>query len=63
MQSKKAYKIGDIVTAKTINKDGESVYVSGEVSSINDKLVFLLKKFPKREYFSVKEEDIVLRNK
>jgi hypothetical protein len=63
MQLKKAYKIGDIVTAKTINKDGESVYVSGEVSSINDKLVFLLKKFPKREYFSVKEEDIVLRNK
>jgi len=63
MQLKKAYKIGDIVTAKTINKDGESVYVSGEVSSINDKLVFLLKKFPKREYFSVKEEDIILRNK
>ena len=48
MQSKKTYKIGDIVTAKTINKDGESVYVSGEISSINDKLVFLLKKFPKR---------------
>ena len=63
MQLKKAYKIGDIVTAKTINKDGESVYVSGEISSINDKLVFLLKKFPKREYFSVKEEDIILRNK
>ena len=63
MELKNNFKIGDIVTAKTIGEDGESIFVSGEITSLTDKYAFLLKKFPKRQHFSVKVEDIVLRNK
>ena len=63
MTSKNNYKIGDTVTAKTIVENGESKLVSVEITSITDKYIFLLRKFPKREHFSVKIADIVIRNK
>ena len=57
MKSKNSFKIGDYVTAKTINDDGDTIFVSGEISS------FLTMKFPKREHHSVKIKNIMLRNK
>jgi hypothetical protein len=63
MESNNSFKIGDTVTATTIGEDGKSIFVSGEITSLTDKYAFLLKKFPKRQHFSVKVEDIVIRNK
>ena len=59
MQLKKDFKLGDIVTEKTINRDGDATYVSGEISSISGDNIFITKKFPRTEHFSVKREDIV----
>jgi|TARA_R100000234_G_scaffold16807_1_gene9122 hypothetical protein len=63
MESNNSFKIGDTVTATTIGEDGKSIFVSGEIASLTDKYAFLLKKFPKVQHFSVKIEDIVIRNK
>ena len=43
-------KIGQQITGKTLNLKGERITVSGEVSAINDDIVYIVKKFPKREY-------------
>ena len=51
--------IGDRVTAKTVNPDGDTIFVSGEISSINGDVVFITKRFPKIEHFSVKKDDII----
>tara|TARA_R110000824_G_scaffold218869_5_gene405608 strand:- start:8870 stop:9061 length:192 start_codon:yes stop_codon:yes gene_type:complete len=63
MKSKNSFKIGDYVTAKTINDDGDTIFVSGEISSIGGDVAFLTMKFPKREHHSVKIKNIMLRNK
>ena len=59
---KNDYKIGDRVTASSINEDGDTIYISGTIRSISDGRVFIEKRFPKLEHFSVKHEDIILRN-
>jgi len=61
MPLKKNFNIGDMVTAKTVNIDGDTTYVSGEISSINGDNIFITKKWPKREHFSIKKQEIVTK--
>tara|TARA_R100001082_G_scaffold44518_1_gene23690 strand:+ start:2222 stop:2410 length:189 start_codon:yes stop_codon:yes gene_type:complete len=56
-----SYKIGDRVTAKTVNSDGDTVFISGNIRAITDKQVFIENRFPKIEHFSVKVEDIIVK--
>ena len=58
-QSKIDIKIGDTVTASTTNSDGDTIFVSGEISSVNGDNVFLMKRFPKIEHHSVKVVNII----
>ena len=53
------FKIGDVVTAKTVNYDGDTIFVNGEIASINGDVVFITKRFPKIEHFSVKKDNII----
>tara|TARA_R100001510_G_C7655688_1_gene214992 strand:- start:667 stop:855 length:189 start_codon:yes stop_codon:yes gene_type:complete len=55
------YKIGDSVTAKTTNLDGDTIFINGKISSLNGDVVFITKKFPRIEHFQVKIEDIIIR--
>lgn len=56
-----SYKIGDRVTARTVNSDGDTVFISGNIRAITDKQVFIENRFPKIEHFSVKVEDIIVK--
>ena len=53
------YKIGEQVTARTSNPDGDTVFVSGKIESINGNKIFIVKKFPKIEHFSVNADEII----
>jgi hypothetical protein len=57
---RKNIKIGQSVTAKSKNIDGDTVFVSGEISSINEDIVFISRRFPKVEHFSVKIKDLII---
>ena len=52
-------KIGHQITGKTLNLKGERITVSGEVSAINDDIVYIVKKFPKKEYFAINKNNII----
>ncbi len=54
----KEYKVGDTVTAQTTNDDGDTIFISGEIRSINENTVFVTRRFPKIEHFSVKLNNI-----
>ncbi len=54
----KEYKVGDTVTAQTTNDDGDTIFISGEIRSINENIVFVTRRFPKIEHFSVKLNNI-----
>ena len=62
MSSKNSYKIGEHITAKTTNPDGDTIFVSGNIMSITESRIFITKKFPKTEHYSVKFEDVVVSN-
>ena len=51
-------RIGQRITGKTLNIKEEEISVSGTISAINDDVVYILRKFPKREYFAIKKENI-----
>ena len=53
------FNIGDLVTAKTLNLDGDTIHVSGKIASINGDVIFITKRFPKIEHFSVKADEII----
>ena len=53
-------KIGQQITGKTLNFKGERITVSGEVSAINDDIVYIVKKFPKKEYFAINKNNIII---
>lgn len=63
MPSKNSYKIGEHITAKTTNSDGDTIFVSGNIMSITESRIFITKKFPKTEHYSVKFEDVVMSNR
>ena len=52
----KEYKVGDIVTAQTTNDDGDTIFISGEIRSINENTVFVTRRFPKIEHLFDKKE-------
>lgn len=51
-------KIGQYITGKTLNFKGEEVTVSGNISAINDDMVYIVRKWPKREHFAIKKQNI-----
>ena len=53
------YKIGDEVTAKTKDEEGNVVFVSGSVTSVTKDRIFLIRKFPVLKHYSIKPEDII----
>mgnify|MGYP003124928219 CR=1 FL=1 len=50
--------VGQQITGKTLNFKEEEILVTGNISAINDDVVYILRKFPKREYFAIKKENI-----
>mgnify|MGYP003675105067 CR=1 FL=1 len=54
----KEYKVGDAVTAQTTNDDGDTIFINGEIRSINGDNVFIIRQFPKIEHFSIKLNNI-----
>ena len=56
-------KIGQQITGQTLNFKGERIIVSGEVSAINDDIVYIVKKFPKKEYFAINKNHIITGEK
>jgi hypothetical protein len=55
--------IGQRITGKTLNIKGEEITISGEVNAINDDVVFIFNKWPKKEYFAIKKRNIISINK
>lgn len=52
-------KIGDTITAKIMGINGEEEYVSGEVASINEDIVFIVSKYPRKKHYSIKTHNII----
>ena len=61
MPLKKSFNLGDTVTAKTVNIDGDTIYISGKISSVSGDNIFITRKWPKIEHFSVKKQEIVTK--
>ena len=61
MPLKKSFNLGDTVTAKTVNIDGDTIYISGKISSVNGDNIFITRKWPEIEHFSVKKQEIVTK--
>ena len=53
------YNLGEHVTAKITLPSGEEDYVSGEVASVSDDIIFIISKFPRKKYYSIKRENIL----
>jgi len=55
-------KIGQTVTAKQTDSDGEIKYITGKVVIITENdLVYMEKKWPRREQYCVKASDIIIK--
>ena len=64
------YNLGEHVTAKITLPSGEEDYVSGEVASVSDDIIFIISKFPRkilfyktRKHTTKKREKIKMGNK
>lgn len=53
------YNLGEHVTAKITLPSGEEDYVSGEVASVSDDIIFIISKFPRKKYYCIKRENIL----
>tara|TARA_R100000908_G_C3748128_1_gene143090 strand:+ start:183 stop:332 length:150 start_codon:yes stop_codon:yes gene_type:complete len=42
-----------------MGKDGEEEYVSGEIASINEDIVFIVSKYPRTKHYSIKTQNII----
>tara|TARA_R100000654_G_scaffold5_1_gene26 strand:+ start:5221 stop:5418 length:198 start_codon:yes stop_codon:yes gene_type:complete len=56
------YNLGEQVTAKITLPSGEEDYVSGEVASVSNDIIFIISKFPRKKYYSIKRENIITKN-